>query len=395
MGSNNPIYPTYSESQHPSLTGDAGSSHATFPSSLGDPISTTQLYCYRKTQDAMVRALCHMLWPWTDNYTNKNTWPYPYNSCSSGPSGSRTFPVHSQIPPSRSTPSHQPIHIISPRSEEIQESSNSQRSAPRPSSSGKRKATDEPDSSRPASRCRQVQSGGSGNRKQDSASDVWYHMYGINQDGVAYKDKEWLSKPSESLYPRLGCRHCSWVLLSFEITTLGCLLVCSFITRNGNGRTKDLRIHLKKRHIIEYNTAAKSKQLKALDPSSEFKNHPDPKTDISKAIEDRSADRFTKAEFQYLLQQWLAEDPQVNKHPSFIVRMFLTYIQAIKSVEHSGFRRVLLYAGQDRVADEDLDISAGLFNKLIYDLQVCDYNQIPRMISHLWWSSRTRLGKSH
>ena len=107
-----------------------------------------------------------------------------------------------------------------------------------------------------------------------------------------------------------------------------CLLIddeCdSFTTRNGNGRTKDLRIHLKKKHFNEYTTATKSKQLKSSVPSSDSENRPEPKKDIRKAAEDRPADRFTKGEFQCLLQQWLSEDPQVNIHPAFITRILLT-----------------------------------------------------------------------
>ena len=58
--------------------------------------------------------------------------------------------------------------------------------------------------------------------------------------------------------------------------------------------------------------------------------------------------------------------------------MFLTYIQAIKSVEHPGFRKILLYAGQDRLTDRDLDTSAGSFDKIVKEIQVCDYHPIPR-----------------
>ena len=39
---------------------------------------------------------------------------------------------------------------------------------------------------------------------------------------------------------------------------------------------------------------------------------------------------------------------------------------------------MLLYGTQDRVTYEDLDISAGSFDKLANDLQVCDYHPIPR-----------------
>ena len=193
---------------------------------------------------------------------------------------------------------------------------------------GKRKATEDTDPPRALVKRRQTQPYGNGNGRQDAASDVWYHMYGIDPDGVADRSKEWLSKPSEHLYPKLGCRHCPWVLFSFGITALYCLLIddeCnSFTTRNGNGRTKDLRIHLKKKHFVEYDTATKSKQLKALDPISDSRSLPEPKKDIRKAVENRPADRFTKGEFQCLLQQWLAEDPQVNIHIAFITRILLT-----------------------------------------------------------------------
>ena len=114
----------------------------------------------------------------------------------------------------------------------------------------------------------------------------------------------------------------------------------------------------------------KSKQLKALDHSSDSRSLPEPKKDIRKAVEDRPAGRFTKGEFQCLLQQWLAEDPQVNENPSFITSVLIIYIQAIKSVEHPWFRKMLLYAGQDRLNDEDLEISAGSFEKVVKDLQV-------------------------
>ena len=71
--------------------------------------------------------------------------------------------------------------------------------------------------------------------------------------------------------------------MSFGITGLGCLLVddeCnSFTTRNGNGRTKDLRMHIKKKHFNEYNTATKSKQLKAFDASCVSESFPQTQKD--------------------------------------------------------------------------------------------------------------------
>ena len=100
----------------------------------------------------------------------------------------------------------------------------------------------------------------------------------------------------------------------------------SFTTRNGNGRTKDLRIHLKKRHPIEYNEGVKSKQLKAFDAACVSESFPQTQKDMCKATEDRPADRFTKGEFQCLLQQWLAQDPQVSRDSAFIVHTLLTYL---------------------------------------------------------------------
>ena len=108
--------------------------------------------------------------------------------------------------------SHLPIpsiNVIQPRNEEMHQSPNGHQSAPTLISLGKRKATDDPNAPRALIKRRQMQPEGDGNRKQDAASDVWYHMYGIDPDGVADRSKEWLSKPSERLYPKLGCRHCS------------------------------------------------------------------------------------------------------------------------------------------------------------------------------------------
>ena len=145
-------------------------------------------------------------------HTCQNTWQYSYNSYAPDPSGPHPLPLHSQVTPSDSTSSNQPIpsiNIIPPRNEEMHQSPNGHQSAPTLTSLGKRKATDDPDAPRTLVKRRQTQPNGNRNRKQDSASDVWYHMYGIDPDGVADRDKEWLSKPSEHLYPKLGCKHCS------------------------------------------------------------------------------------------------------------------------------------------------------------------------------------------
>ena len=100
----------------------------------------------------------------------------------------------------------------------------------------------------------------------------------------------------------------------------------SFTTRNGNGRTKDLRTHLRRKHSTEYDAAVESRQLKTLDPSPESSIRPsEPKKNYCDTMETRYTDHFTKGEFQCLLQNWLAEDPQVNKHPAFIAHTLLTY----------------------------------------------------------------------
>ena len=83
-------------------------------------------------------------------------------------------------------------------------------------------------------------------------------------------------------------------------------------------------MHLKKKHLIKYDAAANSKQLKAFYASCVSPSSPKMRKVIRKATEDRAADRFTKGEFQCLLQQWLAEDPQVNIHTAFITRFLLT-----------------------------------------------------------------------
>ena len=99
----------------------------------------------------------------------------------------------------------------------------------------------------------------------------------------------------------------------------------SFTTRNGNGRTKDLRIHLQKKHSAHYNAAVKSKELKTLDtPNHSSAGPPEAKKGRITTIREHSIDRFTRGEFQCLLEQWFAADPGVNTCLLFSIRIYST-----------------------------------------------------------------------
>ena len=54
---------------------------------------------------------------------------------------------------------------------------------------------------------------------------------------------------------------------------------------------------------------------------------------------------------------------------------------------------MLLYGTQDRLTDEDLDISAGSFDKLVSDPQVCHFNPVPRLAFTFMVVVKNSLGK--
>ena len=85
----------------------------------------------------------------------------------------------------------------------------------------------------------------------------------------------------------------------------------SWITPNGDGRTKDLRNHVKNKHPAKYDLAAAT-GAQTVTRSAARSSARKPTTAKSKAIEKRPKDGPWKAQFQVLLNKWLENDREVG-----------------------------------------------------------------------------------